>query len=192
MKKIHINVLLILFICSAHTLSANNNLTCNATAVSTPTFICNGQSSTLSAALSGPGLGGTNYTWMPSGQTGNVVSVSPTISTTYTVQVISGSDTCYAVTTVSVSTCAGTEELVLGTISIFPSIVLNEINVISNNLDYDLIEVQLINTVGEIALTTAVYSNSDKIDVSGLSRGLYIIYVRTNKTSAIYKVIMLI
>lgn len=49
-------------------------------AVSSPsTGICAGNSATLSAS------GATSYTWIPGGLTGSVVVVSPTVSTTYTV-----------------------------------------------------------------------------------------------------------
>ena len=49
------------------------------TVVATPTAICVGNSSTLTAT------GATNYTWNPGALTGSNVIVSPTVTTTYTV-----------------------------------------------------------------------------------------------------------
>lgn len=49
--------------------------------------ICTGGSATLTAT------GGTSYTWQPGGQTGNSITVSPTTTTTYTVEGTQGTCT---------------------------------------------------------------------------------------------------
>ena len=49
------------------------------TAVANPTAICSGASATLT------GNGATNYTWSPMGTTGTSITVTPTITSTYTV-----------------------------------------------------------------------------------------------------------
>ena len=54
------------------------------TATSNPTIICIGSSATLSA------VGATSYTWNPSGLTGTPITVSPTVTTTYTVTGVNG------------------------------------------------------------------------------------------------------
>jgi hypothetical protein len=59
------------------TITVVPNVTLTATA--SPTAICSGQSSTLSAS------GAPSYTWMPGGMTSSVTVVSPTVTTTYTV-----------------------------------------------------------------------------------------------------------
>lgn len=55
------------------------------TATASPTAICRGSSTTLTAN------GATNYTWMPGGATTASISVTPTVSTTYTVTGSNGS-----------------------------------------------------------------------------------------------------
>jgi gliding motility-associated-like protein len=65
------------------------------TAVSSPSVICNGSSSTLTAS------GALNYTWMPGGLTGSTVAVSPSSTTTYSV-VGATSLGCTNITTVNV------------------------------------------------------------------------------------------
>lgn len=53
------------------------------TATASPATICNGSSTSLTALATGPAV--TGYTWSPGAFSGNVVSVSPTAGTTYTV-----------------------------------------------------------------------------------------------------------
>ncbi|MBA2613314.1 MAG: T9SS type A sorting domain-containing protein [Bacteroidetes bacterium] len=66
-------------------------LTINASA--SPTVICSGSSSTLTAT------GATTYTWNPGALTGANIAVTPTVTTTYTVNGASG--TCNGTTTVT-------------------------------------------------------------------------------------------
>jgi hypothetical protein len=120
------------------------------------------------------------------GTAGKTITVYPTISTTYTVQVKSGFDTCYAVATVSVSACAGTEELELTNISIFPNPATNEVNI--SNQTTNTIEARLINALGEIILTTC----EQKIDVSALPRDLYILNISSDTDGSSYKKILLL
>jgi gliding motility-associated-like protein len=75
------------------TLFVNPNPTINATA--SPSIICAGSSSTLSAS------GATSYTWNPGGVIGSTVNVSPTASTIYTVSGVN-SFGCFNTRTVSV------------------------------------------------------------------------------------------
>lgn len=64
------------------TVGLTNNATVTATA--TPSTICRGQSAQLAAV---PGVGQfSTYSWSPGGQTGATISVSPTATTTYTLQ----------------------------------------------------------------------------------------------------------
>jgi hypothetical protein len=83
--------------CSATTsvdVTVNNNP--NVTASANAASICNGQSSTLT------GSGAATYSWQPINQSGNGISVSPTITTTY---IVTGTDAngCSATTSVDVT-----------------------------------------------------------------------------------------
>ncbi len=69
-------------------------------ATASPAIICNGSSTYLKAVATGPAV--TGYTWSPGTLAGDVVSVSPTAGTTYTV---SGKDAngCAVSTTVAIT-----------------------------------------------------------------------------------------
>lgn len=191
MKKIHTSILIILFAISSQLLLAGTNLTCTANATSSSNLICIGQGVTLSGTISGLGMGGASYTWLPLGTSGQYITVYPTTSTTYTVQVKSGADTCYAVTTVSVSSCAGTEEFTSSKFSIFPNPAITEINIIQNfNLPKGYLEIKLINELGELVYL----GHEQKIDVSNLPRGIYLVMAKdeTNIQIITYKKILLI
>ncbi len=80
------------------TVGLNNNATVNATA--SPATICRGQSAQLTAI---PGIGQlTTYTWTPGALTGSTVSVSPSGTTTYTLQASNASG-CSAMAQVTVT-----------------------------------------------------------------------------------------
>jgi len=68
-------------------------------AIASPTVICNGSSSNLFASAAGA----TGYTWNPGGLVGAGVTVSPTVTTIYTVIAANGGCTNSAQVTVSVS-----------------------------------------------------------------------------------------
>lgn len=69
---------------STNTISITVNSNPTVTASASPTNICSGSSSTLSAS------GATSFTWMPGSLTGGTVTVSPTSTTTYTVTGFNG------------------------------------------------------------------------------------------------------
>ena len=77
------------------------------TVTASPTAICAGQTTTLTAT------GGTSYTWSPGGLTGSSVTVSPTTTTVYTV------------TGTNSNGCSTTKTI---TIAVNPSPVINLIN----------------------------------------------------------------
>lgn len=69
-------------------------------ASASPTSVCSGQPSTLTATLTGSGGCGSGnpiYTWNPGNLNGQTVTVNPTVTTTYTVTVSGGYVACYPV-----------------------------------------------------------------------------------------------
>ncbi|MBL7771925.1 MAG: fibronectin type III domain-containing protein, partial [Chitinophagaceae bacterium] len=70
-------------------------------ASATPSSICNGGSTNLTASVPFPQA--YNYTWMPGGASGASVSVSPTSTTTYTVTGMDASSGCSTTATVTVN-----------------------------------------------------------------------------------------
>ena len=75
------------------TITVTQNPTVNITASSNT--LCSGQSTTLTAS------GATNYNWLPGAQTATVVIVTPTITTTYTLNGANG--TCYGTKTITIN-----------------------------------------------------------------------------------------
>jgi gliding motility-associated-like protein len=76
------------------------------TASASPSSVCSGQPSTLTATINGSGGCGTGtpiYTWMPGNLTGQSVTVNPTVTTVYTVTVTGGYVACYPVAPATVT-----------------------------------------------------------------------------------------
>jgi PKD repeat protein len=69
---------------------------CNVTISASSTAICIGKSDTLTAS------GGSTYTWFPGGSTGNTLYVSPTVTTTYTVNAVDTSG-CTSSSTITIT-----------------------------------------------------------------------------------------
>ena len=95
---------------TVYTITGVNSLGCNSTQTATvtilslakigvaasPSVICYGQNSTLSAS------GALSYTWNPSAATGSVIIVSPTVTTLYTVSA-TNSNGCVNTRTISIT-----------------------------------------------------------------------------------------
>jgi gliding motility-associated-like protein len=90
-----------IYIINATSASCSSSKTATVTVSPQPTIsvssasICSGSTATLIAN------GATNYTWMPSGQTTSSISVSPTVTTTYSITGSNG--TCTNTTTATLS-----------------------------------------------------------------------------------------
>jgi hypothetical protein len=150
------------------TVTVNPLPTINAT--SNNTIICTGETATLTAS------GASSYTWNPAG-TGITVSVSPTVTTNYTV---TGTDAngCdnNTVITQSVSLCTGINNITTSNniMTLFP-------NPSSSILTIQTIEeiktVYIFNTLGDLVKT----ETSNSFSVEHLASGIYMIHVKTDK-----------
>ena len=167
----------------------NVNSTPTISVVASPTLICTGQTSTLTAS------GATNYTWSPvtslSSANGSVVISSATTTTTYT---ITGNNaTCSANSTVllTVSTCTGINNLVFSTdISIFPN-PSNGIFTIVNTTENDKLEISIVNTLGQ-TVKVGITKNTNQVivDMSHESKGIYYAKVSTDEGTKLFKLIL--
>jgi PKD repeat protein len=150
------------------TITVNATPTINA--VASLTFICTGQTTTLTAS------GAANYTFNPGGLTGNNVSVSPVTSTTYNVigTTTAGCSGNTAAVTVSVSACTGIGELSNGGhFSVFPNPVKDKVTI---SFDKNFAgAVSVYNSLGQLMRSTKVDSNSLEIFATEYSSGIYII-----------------
>ena len=70
----------------SYTLNVFSQATLNI--VATPTFVCLGSSATLSAT------GGTNYIWNPGNLSGSNITISPSVTTIYTITTLPASGSC--------------------------------------------------------------------------------------------------
>ena len=146
---------------------------------STSSLICVGESATLSVS------GANTYTWSTT-QISLTISVSPSITTTYTVN---GTDNngCgnFAVISQSVSACLGIETLASSAstnISVYPN---------PNNGDFTIeteqeTNISITNTLGEIILTQKLQQGKNEINVSNQPSGIYFIK-NNNRTFKIIK-----
>lgn len=134
------------------------------------------QSATLTAS------GATTYSWN-TGATTAAITVSPGVTTTYTVigynaQGCSNS----SIITQSVATCTGVDELnALNEISIFPNPSNGEFTVKGVKGI-----VEIINSIGQTVYTSEI--NSDELKVTGLASGIY--YLRVVNTKGSKKIII--
>ncbi|MBL7937545.1 MAG: T9SS type A sorting domain-containing protein [Bacteroidia bacterium] len=150
------------------TVTVNPLPTINAT--TTNTLLCSGQTASLTAN------GAVTYTWNPGG-IGSSISVTPTITSTYSV---AGTDMngCEnnAVITQSVSLCTGIDNITTNnnTMTLFP-------NPSSSNITIQTIEeikaVYIFNTLGDLVRT----EKTNTFSVEQLSPGIYMIHVKTEK-----------
>jgi hypothetical protein len=151
------------------TITVNANPTVSA--VASLTFICAGQTTTLTAS------GATNYTFNPGSLTGNNVSVSPATTTTYNVigTTTAGCSGNTAMVTVSVSACTGIGELSNGGhFSLFPNPVKEKLT-ISFDINFTG-KLTLYNSLGQLIRNKNIESsNSIVVDLSEYAQGVYII-----------------
>ena len=70
--------------------------------------------------------------------------------------------------------------------TLFPNPVSNELNIDSKD---NIKEVTVFNLTGQQLFSKKGNSKTSKIDVSNLKSGIYIVEVKTDKTSKTYKVI---
>ena len=132
-------------------LTVNNNPT--VTAISSPTAICVGASANLTAA------GASTYTWNPGPLTGSLVSVSPTITTIYTVTGTNAAG-CVKTETVnivvnslpSILTNVNTNTVCLGGLVTFSNLGANSFTFNPTNTTGSIVSIP-INTVGVTVFT---------------------------------------
>jgi N-acetylneuraminic acid mutarotase len=150
-------------------------------ATSSNSLICTGESATLTAT------GASTYTWSTSDNT-NAISVSPTVTTTYTLSGTDGNGCENTSTfTQSVSLCTGVASLTKeGSISVYP----NPFNALFTISGIELnTNISIYNTIGELVKTVQSVNTNASIDLSGYSNGIYFIKIQNDKGEVIQKLI---
>ncbi len=144
-------------------------------------IICTGQTATLSAS------GATSYTWNTSATT-TVIAVSPTVTTTYTVN---GTDAngCSNTTTMTqnVSSCTGVTSLANSDVSInvYPNpnngLFIIELTSVS--------KVTVTNALGQVVFAEMFEAGKHDVNIYSEATGVYFIKVMANNKQQIIKVI---
>lgn len=142
------------------------------------TTICPGQTTTITASASGV----TSYTWS-TGATTASVAVSPTVSTTYTVNGFSPSNGCIGQNTVSINMCATDIEEYIekseGNFILYPNPAQDFITI--KAIDIQRLQgsrIKILNSNGRIIVDRTF---EDKINVSALNSGFYILVIESKE-----------
>ena len=145
------------------------------TASTSNSMICSGESVVLTASTSA-----TSYTWN-TGATTMSVSVSPTVTSTYTVNVSNGT-ACVASSTVmvTVNACVGINEAVAALISIYPNPTNGIVNI---SLTAELSKsstLEIYDAIGKLVVKQNLVSEMNSINISNLNNGIYTFKVLNN------------
>ncbi len=153
---------------SVSTVSITGNISPTVSAVSNASVICIGSSANLTAS------GATTYSWN-TGATTPMVVISPTSTTTYTVNGSNGLCSSIAVITQSVSLCSGINQLSgeHNSLMVYPNPFVEELNIMAG----EVVNVQLFNALGELVMTKTVHDTGN-INTRNICGGMYYIVVK--------------
>lgn len=153
-------------------------------ATSSRTLICNGENTNLTAQ------GANSYTWNPGNLTGTTVSVSPTLTTNYTVNGKNTNGCLNAISiTQSVSACTGLEDIQndYSAIIVFPNPNSGSFTVrATTELSLSIID-QLGREVKTVELNIA---NNFQINIADMANGIYYLMNRNNKSAIHQKIVV--
>ena len=168
------------------------------TITSTNNIICAGESAVLTSATNGAHTLFLDSQFLGNGST--TITITPTITTTYTVGALGGpstvDDICPfmtdAIFTQSVSACTGIEEATnTNLVSIYPNPVNDFITIaVTEPVEVaDDTTIYIINALGEIVLAEKATSSNATLNINNLTSGIYFIKVESKNGLAIKKFI---
>ena len=146
-------------------------------------IICAGQSVTLNVT------GANTYTWNTN-TVGQSITITPTITTTYSV---TGTATngCNNTATFSqnVALCTDlrSDEINSPNIKIYPNPFVNAVNLIVDKTEFSLIEVY--NSYGSMIYKSEINQNELKIELGSQPNGIYFIYLRSDTGFVVKKLV---
>jgi hypothetical protein len=144
----------------------------NIAATTNNTLLCTGETATLSAT------GATTYTWSTTENTADI-AVSPTSTTTYTVEGTDGNG-CSNMATITqdVSTCTGIAQIASANavINVYPNPNTGLFNI---ELSSDA-KVVITNSLGQVIVTEEMSSGKHELDIHNQADGIYFIKVIEN------------
>jgi hypothetical protein len=131
--------------------------------------------------------GASTYTWLPGSTSGNAISVSPSVTTTYSVIGTSTANCSnMAMITVSVSTCAGIQQVTnAGAYAIYPNPTSGKLTIEYQTSSATVIYAEVHDASGKLVMKQQLnYNTSDKeqtINISSLANGLYFIQLTNSE-----------
>jgi hypothetical protein len=160
----------------------NSNPT--ASVVSSSSVLCVGQTATLTAN------GGSTYLWNTS-STSSIITVSPSINTTYSVTVtdVNGCKDSTIITQ-NVSLCTGVFEIVNSSenVSIFPNPTSGSFQ-ISLNFYNENTEIQIHNSTGALVMQMRPQHVNTSVDMNEFASGVYFVTVKNNGVIKNFKLV---
>ncbi len=157
--------------------SLSNSITVSA--ISSSSFICVGQAATLTAN------GAATYTWNTGANASSIV-VTPSVTSTYSVNGLNASCSGTANAIVNVSPCAGIEE---NKNAIYFSIYPNPSDGLFNLEAEDSLDLQIIDVLGKIVLEIKLQSGNNYVNILHLAGGVYYFKIKHGNAMLIKKVI---
>ncbi|MDO9000364.1 MAG: T9SS type A sorting domain-containing protein [Bacteroidota bacterium] len=164
---------------SSSTVSVANSNTLTVTAVTASSIICVGSTVNITAS------GATTYSWS-TGATTSVIAVSPSVTTTYTVDGSNGSCSSSAIIAQSVSACTGLSQLpnTNYNVLVYPNPFKEEVTVNAG----ELVTAQVFNTLGQLIIVKTI-NGIGAINTAELAKGVYYLNVKGISGSKTLKVV---
>jgi len=158
----------------------------NIIAFQSSTAICQGETATITIG------GATNYTTNPGGATGTLVTVSPSITTTYTITGNNGTSCAGTKTlTLIVNICTAFGELqTLGDLQVYPNPAHDQLQ-ISFGTNFTG-EIEITNILGQIIDRSSIENSmNETISVNEMAKGIYMIKISDrNENTRIIKIVI--
>ena len=152
--------------------------------VSSSTLICVGESATLTAS------GASSYSWT-SGPNSATFTISPTTNTTYTVAA-TGANSCTNTSSFvqNVSLCTAIEEQIqFSGVNIYPNPTNGVVNI--SFVDNSIKKIEIVDLLGKKIYSHTISDNKNlTIDLSTLSKGIYMVNIQKDDSTVSKKLII--
>lgn len=150
------------------------------TAVTSQSVLCDDGSS--GAAILTASTTASSVLWND-GSTTTTISVTPTITTVYTVTATDAGCSADAYVTVTVSNCTGIDELSANGISLYPNPNNGIVNVAIPTSLTGKASIQIFDALGKLVITEVLNNESTTIHTNSLTNGIYMFKVISNNNT---------
>ncbi len=146
-------------------------------ATASQTLLCDDGST--GASILSASTNATTYMWS-NGAITMITSVTPTVTSTYTVTVFENGCSSSAYVTVAVNNCSGVKELDNNLISIYPNPTKGMLNVSVLKEMQGVTSVEVYDAIGKLVLKENITNQTSILNVSNIEEGMYMIRVINN------------